>query len=991
MVHEEGAKESLKRTSAAVKAVYKPGLIKSDTQESPERYSLLIETVYTMDAATLHHSATRLLDRLTEQLDGPHGLGFMSPAVYDTAWVSMIQKSTDGQSIWLFPECFEYILQHQLPDGSWITYASQIDGILNTAASLLALQRHSRTPLQIQTISGEVLLDRVNQATRALQQLLNEWDVESTLHVGFEILVPALLGYLAEEGITFEFPGREMLLRIREQKMARFKAEYLYAPIQTTALHSLEAFIGLIDFDRVLHHKIDGSFMASPSSTAAVLMHASTWDDECEVYIRHVIQQASGAGSGGVPSAFPSTIFEITWTFSTLLKADFDLSTISPGAVQKARDYLSNMLSLSKGTVGFVPGVCPDADDTAKALLVLNLLEHKTSPDAMLASFETESHFKTYPLERDPSFSANCNVLLALLHVEDPSPFTLQIDKAARFLHKHFRESPSLNVQDKWNLSPLYSWMLMSQAIARVHTLCEQDKLPLLKSFLHEELLGLLAEMARLVIRQQNETGSWGSRNSKEETAYAVLMLTYAQQCKTDEVSPGDVRIAVRRGCEFLHSDLTTGASEHLWVEKVTYESKILSEAYVLAALHNALNVCADEQSAPQSTVVNGEIHGEVDAVADTNDVHVDDCNQSAAIINGSETSELDSGYVTSVEASETSASGMGADPAQDHDSCGQSDKSSSTIASCGGSSLRQRGPWTEEHEQILLGPFDYLESLPGKNMRSKFLQAFNVWLQAPPDHLEVVEKVISMLHTASLLVDDIEDSSVLRRGQPVAHSIYGVAQTFNSGNYVYFLALREIYKLNDPRAIEIFVEALIQLHRGQGMDVFWRESLICPTEQEYLDMVANKTGALFCLAVDLLQLGSPVKADFTPLIQQFGMIFQICDDYLNLKSTSYLQKKGLCEDLTEGKFSFPIIHSIRANPSNRQLINVLKQKPQDEELKRFAVAYMESTNTFEYIRGFVATLKAEASEMIVSLEKQGLGENLAVRKILARMSLDEE
>ncbi|KAJ5489264.1 Phyllocladan-16-alpha-ol synthase [Penicillium diatomitis] len=944
-----------------------------------------------MDSATLQHSAKELLHRLTEQLDGQHGLGFMSPAIYDTAWVSMIQKTKGEQKTWLFPECFEYLVENQLAGGSWATYASQIDGILNTAASLLALKKHSNEPLQMIRISQQSLEERINQATTALQYLLNNWDVESTLHVGFEILVPALLGYLAEEGIIFEFPAREALLQIREEKMARFKAEYLYSPIQTTALHSLEAFIGLVDFDRILHHKIDGSFMASPSSTAAVLMHATDWDEECEEYIRYVLQHAAGAGTGGIPSAFPSTIFEITWTFSTLLKADFNLSSISPVAVQKACNYLSNMLNLNKGTVGFVPGVCPDADDTAKALLVLNLLEQKTSPDAMLESFETEKHFKTYPLERDPSFSANCNVLLALLHVEHPSLYTPQIEKAARFLHKHFRGSEGLKVQDKWNLSAFYSWMLMSQAIARVNALCEDNQLPALESSLREELLSLLNEMARLVIREQNQCGSWGHRSSKEETAYAVLMLTYAQQYKNIDVGVEELSLAVRKGCAFLHSDLHSGGSEHLWVEKVTYESNILSQAYVLAALHSAQSVCTEKHRESQSITTSEEIHQETDGVIIGVNGHNDQCGQSDTITNGSETSELDSGYVTSAEAQEAIEKAPACDT-QGGDSSHHDNLSSSSPAETQGrASLRQRTPWTEEHEQILLGPFDYLESLPGKNMRSQFLQAFNLWLQAPPEHLQIVERVISMLHTASLLVDDIEDSSVLRRGRPVAHSIYGVAQTFNSGNYVYFLALREIYKLNNPRAIEIFVDALIQLHRGQGMDVFWRESLICPTEQEYLDMVANKTGALFCLAVDLLQLGSPVKADFTPLIQQFGMIFQICDDYLNLKSTSYLQKKGLCEDLTEGKFSFPIIHSIRANPSNRQLINVLKQKPQDEELKRFAVAYMESTKTFEYIREFVATLQAEASDMIVSLEEQGLGENVAVRKILARMSLNDE
>lgn len=402
-----------------------------------------------MESTLLHHSATALVNRLTERIGDSHGLGFMSPAIYDTAWVSMIQKSVGEEKTWLFPECFVYILNAQLEDGSWVTYASQIDGILNTAASLLSLKRHFNAPLQSNTISQDSLEERINRATRSLQALLQAWDVDATLHVGFEILVPALLGYLEAEGIEVFFSGRDRLFAIRDQKLTRFKPEYLYAPIQTTALHSLEAFIGLIDFDRVRHNKVNGSFMASPSSTAAVLMHASEWDDECEEYLHHVIQNASGKRSGGVPSAFPSTIFELTWTLSTLLKAGFDLEEESLLSVQKARLLLHNNLVANEGIMGFVPHVCADADDTAKTILVLNLLHQQVSPDAMLKAFETEHHFKTYPHERDPSFSANCNVLLALLHTNNPSQYAPQIEKATRFLHSHFRES-ELKVRDKW-------------------------------------------------------------------------------------------------------------------------------------------------------------------------------------------------------------------------------------------------------------------------------------------------------------------------------------------------------------------------------------------------------------------------------------------------------------------------------------------------------------------------------------------------------------
>jgi geranylgeranyl diphosphate synthase type 3 len=105
--------------------------------------------------------------------------------------------------------------------------------------------------------------------------------------------------------------------------------------------------------------------------------------------------------------------------------------------------------------------------------------------------------------------------------------------------------------------------------------------------------------------------------------------------------------------------------------------------------------------------------------------------------------------------------------------------------------------------------------------------------------------------------VDDVEDSSILRRGIPVAHSIFGTPQTINSANYVYFRALSLLLSMNNAKLIDIFTEELLNLHRGQGMDLYWRDSLTCPSEADYLEMVGNKTGGLFRLAIKLMQAES--------------------------------------------------------------------------------------------------------------------------------------
>ncbi|KAG7147104.1 Geranylgeranyl pyrophosphate synthase like protein [Verticillium longisporum] len=256
--------------------------------------------------------------------------------------------------------------------------------------------------------------------------------------------------------------------------------------------------------------------------------------------------------------------------------------------------------------------------------------------------------------------------------------------------------------------------------------------------------------------------------------------------------------------------------------------------------------------------------------------------------------------------------------------------------------------PWPEEKERVVAGPYDYLIAQPGKDFRSQVINAFNAWLDVPHESLVVINKVVGMLHTASLLIDDVEDSSSLRRGLPVAHNIFGVPQTINSANYIYFCALQELQKLNNPDTINIFTEELVNLHRGQGMDLYWRDTLTCPTEDDYLEMVGNKTGGLFRLGIKLMQAESRRHVDCVPLVNVFGLVFQIRDDYMNLNSKEYSNNKGMCEDLTEG------------------------QKTSDVEVKRYAVSFMERTGSFEYTRQVIDVLIARARKLVSEIDESG-------------------
>lgn len=273
---------------------------------------------------------------------------------------------------------------------------------------------------------------------------------------------------------------------------------------------------------------------------------------------------------------------------------------------------------------------------------------------------------------------------------------------------------------------------------------------------------------------------------------------------------------------------------------------------------------------------------------------------------------------------------------------------------------------------------------MPGKEVRSKLICAFDAWLNVPADSLKVITKVVGMLHTASLLIDDVQDSSLLRRGIPVAHQIYGVAQTINSGNYVYFKALHELSQIQNPKLLPIFTEELLNLHRGQGLELFWRDNLKCPTEHEYIQMVNNKTGGLLRLALRLMQAESKSDIDYVSLVNLIGIHFQIRDDYMNLQSDTYADNKGYCEDLTEGKFSFPIIHAIRADKGNMQILNIVKQHTTDRDVKKYAVDYMERIGTFSYTRKVLAKLERQALKAV-----EDLGGNEKMVNIIKALAIE--
>ncbi|KAM7196549.1 Isoprenoid synthase domain containing protein [Rhypophila sp. PSN 637] len=294
---------------------------------------------------------------------------------------------------------------------------------------------------------------------------------------------------------------------------------------------------------------------------------------------------------------------------------------------------------------------------------------------------------------------------------------------------------------------------------------------------------------------------------------------------------------------------------------------------------------------------------------------------------------------------------------------------------------------------EYLNAPVEYISSLPSKGVRSTFIDALNLWACLPEELLSKIKGVVDQLHTASLLFDDIEDGSELRRGFPAAHGVFGTPQTINAASFAVVEAISKASEVPIPGAVGITLEQLRDLHIGQSYDLHWTRHTLCPTEQEYMEMVHKKTGGLFRLLSRLMttNMSDSMSIEIDRLVSQVGIYFQIRDDYQNLNSEEYTSQKGFCEDLDEGKLSFPLVHYLNTAKNTLQVREILKQRRTDGTglslpLKRLVLKRLKDSGGMEYTLDTLTRTRKHIDESIGRLERMTGKKNWVLRLCMEKL-----
>jgi halimadienyl-diphosphate synthase len=467
---------------------------------------------------------------------------------------------------------------------------------------------------------------------------LNEWNIDDLDMSGFELLVPYFLNALEklDPPVAFEFPDKSRLLKENRRKMNLIPLEVIFAlaakkhPVTIT--FSIEAFCDKFDMSRIQNdgfQAINGSYGSSPAATAAVLVHASKWDDKGYEFLLKILKRCPSYAKvhGFVPTLCDVGIFETTWVSHSLSEITLNLFRGKGSKRNKMQlleknnvfiKYLKALLKEGGGKlrwVSFDNRIPADVDDTVVAHWIICQFDPNFKYDLnnIIHLFYNGKYFKSF-VDDERTFSTSCNVhCLNLLITEyerakirgnDPITISIKnktgisqkvkleeiIISTAKFIIE--QRSKDANWIDKWNKSPSYT------TFKAIDLLLSLTRFPELLHSLRDSdsLLRFCKETVEWTLKTQHEDGSWGepSKNAMgniEETSYNVRLLKTSCKYWPQDKS---IRVSLSNGREYLRRHLdeamnTPGyfhnSEPYLWIDKQLYTMPRIIKSSMLVAL----------------------------------------------------------------------------------------------------------------------------------------------------------------------------------------------------------------------------------------------------------------------------------------------------------------------------------------------------------------------------------------------------------------------
>jgi octaprenyl-diphosphate synthase len=198
-------------------------------------------------------------------------------------------------------------------------------------------------------------------------------------------------------------------------------------------------------------------------------------------------------------------------------------------------------------------------------------------------------------------------------------------------------------------------------------------------------------------------------------------------------------------------------------------------------------------------------------------------------------------------------------------------------------------------------------------------------------DYDKTLSVVFEYLHAATLLHDDVVDGAEVRRGNPVAHAIWGAPGTVLAGDFLLARSIAIAAQTHQIAILDILAQTTAEMSQGEIDQLLHRQDL-STDEGQYMEVIKRKTAYLIRAACQTGALLARAPEDQVDALVQYGyhlgVAFQLVDDLLDYTADAQVLGKGTGTDLAEGKLTLPIIYALnRSTVEDRQRMETIIQQ----------------------------------------------------------------
>jgi octaprenyl-diphosphate synthase len=225
----------------------------------------------------------------------------------------------------------------------------------------------------------------------------------------------------------------------------------------------------------------------------------------------------------------------------------------------------------------------------------------------------------------------------------------------------------------------------------------------------------------------------------------------------------------------------------------------------------------------------------------------------------------------------------------------------------------------------------EYLRGGGGKRLRPALLLLAAKLFNYEGREAVKLGAVVEIIHTATLVHDDIIDEARIRRGRPAANTQWGNSKCVLAGDWLYMQAFKVALQERNFRILDALIDLTQQMVEGELLQMEKLGKLI--SLDEHFDLIYRKTACLFsvCMRMGAILGGAtPEQEDQVARYgRDLGMAFQIVDDVLDLTASESVLGKPVASDLREGKVTMAVIHALeRCTPEERaRIVTVVEQR----------------------------------------------------------------